>query len=108
MALYSRWFDSARKCLTTAYAALNAAGLRFNPATDRPPGHTEDVLERLVVLSQIIYMESYMFLAVDGTKPKMTVRIEEEFRHDLQVRARSLAPAPWTDSEGTANLAALV
>ena len=44
------------------------------------------------MLSQIIYMESHMFLAVDGTKPKMAVRIEEEFRHDLQVRARSLAP----------------
>jgi len=90
MTLYSRWLDSARKCLTTTCIALNAADLRFIPATSRPPELTEDVRERLVVLSQIIYLESYMFLVVDGIEPKMTVRIEKDFRHDLQVRVRSL------------------
>ena len=92
MTLHSRWLDSARKCLTTTCVALNAAGLRFIPATGRPPGLTEDVRERLVVLSQIIYFESYMFLVVDGAEPRMTVRIEKEFRHELQVRVRSPAP----------------
>jgi len=86
MALYSRWFDTARKFLKRACIALNAAGRRFIPATGRPPELTEDVRERLVVLSQVIYMENYMFLVVDGTEPKMTVRIEQEFRDDLQVR----------------------
>ena len=92
MTLHSRWSDSARKCLTKTCIALNAANLRFIPASPHPPGLTEDVRERAVVLSQVIYLESYMFLAVDGTEPKMTTRIEKEFQHDLQVRVRSLAP----------------
>ena len=33
-----------------------------------------------------------MFLAVDGTEPKMTVRIEKEFRQDLQVRVQTFTP----------------
>ena len=106
--LRSRWLDSARKCLTTTCVALNAAGLRFIPATDRPPELTEDVRERLVVLSQVIYMENYMFLVVDGTEPKMTVRIEKEFRHDLHVSVRSLTPAAWTDDKAAANIPSLV
>ena len=92
MTLHSRWIDSARKCLTKTCIALNAANLRFIPATGRPPGLTEDVRERAVVLSQVIYLESYMFLAVDGTEPKMTVRIEKEFRHDLQVNVHPSLP----------------
>ena len=92
MTLYTRWLGSARRCLTSACVALNAAGLRFIPATGRPPRLTEDVHERLVALSQIIYLENYMFLAVDGVEPKMTVRIGGEFRYDLQVRVRFLTP----------------
>ena len=92
MTLHSRWLEFARTCLTRTCIALNAAGLRFIPATGRPPALTEDVHERVVVLSQVIYLESYMFLVVDGKEPKMTVRIEKEFRHDLQVMVRSLDP----------------
>jgi len=90
--LYSRWFVVSRKYIRKACIALNAASLRFIPTTGHPPGLTEDVRERLVVLSQIIYFENYMFLAVDGTEPKMTARIEKEFRHELQVRVRFLVP----------------
>ena len=52
-----------------------------------------------------------MFLVVDGTEPKMTVRIQKEFRHDLQVRIRFLrssVPIMQSDGEGVANLPALV
>jgi len=111
MTLHSRWLGSARKFLTRTCITLNAAGLRFVPATGRPPGLTEDVRERVVVLSQIIYLENYMFLVVDGTEPKMTVRIQKEFRHDLQVRIRFLrssVPIMQSDGEGVANLPALV
>ena len=108
MTLHSRWIDSARKCLTKTCIALNAANLRFIPATGRPPGLIEDVRERAVVLSQVIYLESYMFLAVDGTEPKMTVRIEKEFRHDLQVRIPPSSPPTWSDGGDTANLPAPV
>ena len=81
--LFGRWFDSCRQCLTKAGIALNAAKLQFIPITGRPPELTEDVLERLAILSQNIYFENYMFLAVDGKEPKMTARIEEEFRYEL-------------------------
>jgi len=33
-----------------------------------------------------------MFLAVDGTEPKMATRIEKEFRYEFQVRAHFLVP----------------
>ena len=83
--LYGRWFEFSRRCLTRACIALNAAKLRFIPTTGRPPELTEDVFERLAILSQNIYLENYMFLAVDGVEPKMTVRIEDEFRLELRV-----------------------
>ena len=92
MSIHARWLSPARQWLAKACISLNAANLRFIPATGRPPGLTEDVRERLVALSQVIYLESYMFLAVDGTEPMMAVRIEKEFRDDLQVRVRPLTP----------------
>ena len=81
-----------REYLKKACIALNAAKLRFIPDTGRPPELTEEVHERLALLSQVIYFEHYLFLAVDGLEPKMAARIEGEFRYELQVRARSLAP----------------
>lgn len=89
-ALYGRWFDFCRQCLTKTCLALNAAKIQFLPATGRPPELTEDILENLATLSQSIYFENYMFLAIDGTEPKMTVRLEKEFRDELQV-----CPPPW-------------
>ena len=85
MDLYTRQFDRARRFLTRSCIALNAAKLRFAPAGGCPLGLTEDVRERLVVLSQIIYLENYLFLAIDGTEPRMAVRVEKEFRCGLQV-----------------------
>ena len=90
--LYERWFRLSRQYLTKACIALNAASLQFTPATGRPPALTEDVHERLVILSQAIYLENYHYLAVDGVEPKMTARIEKEFRHELEVSVRFLAP----------------
>ena len=90
--LYGRWFGPSRQYLTKTCIALNAAGLRFTPATGRPPAFTEDVHERLVTLSQAIYFENYYYLAVDGTEPMMTDRIEKEFRHELEVGGCFLVP----------------
>ena len=92
MSIHARWLSPARQWLAKACISLNAANLRFIPAVGRPPGLTEDVRERIVALSQVIYLESYMFLAVDGTEPMMTARIEKEFRQDLQVRDCSFTP----------------
>ena len=101
--LYGRWFDFCRQYLTKACIALNASKLQFLPAAGRPPELTEDTLERLAVLSQNIYFENYMFLAVDGTEPVMTARIEKEFRNELQVVSDSLPLVAWAD-EGIASL----
>ena len=92
MTLHVRRFNPARQCLTRACIILHAANLRFIPVIGCPPGLSEEVRERAVVLSQIIYFESYMFLAVDGTEPKLVTRIEKEFRYELQVRVRFLTP----------------
>ena len=92
MSVYARWLSPARQWLAKTCISLNAANLRFMPAVGRPPALTEDIRERIVALSQVIYFESYMFLAVDGTEPMMTARIEKEFRQDLQVRVCFLTP----------------
>ena len=83
--LFQRWFQPARAYLTEACDAVDAANLRFIPVSGRPPELTEEVQERLAVLSQIMYMENYLSLAIDRAPPTMTARIEEEFRHELQV-----------------------
>ena len=85
VSIHARWLDPASQWLAKTCISLNVANLRFIPATGRPPEFTEDIHERIVTLSQVIYLESYMFLAVNGTEPMMTVRIEKEFRQDLQV-----------------------
>jgi len=108
MSIHARWLNPARQWLAKTCTYLSAANLRFIPAIGRPPGLTEDIRERIVALSQVIYMESYMFLAVDGTEPMMTARIENEFRRDLQVRGCFFNPLAWADYVRTANLPAPV
>ena len=107
VSLHGRWFKNTRRYLTKACVALNAAKLRFIPGAGRPPEFTEDVHERLATLSQLIYFENYMFFAVDGLEPKMTARIEKEFRQELQVRFASMPGTTWVD-EDAGNIPALV
>ena len=105
--LYGRWFECSRQYLAKACIALNAAKLRFIPDAERPPVFTEHIHERLATLSQVIYFEHYMFFAVDGLEPKMTARIEKEFRHELQVGFASSFPTTQPD-EDTGDIPALV
>ena len=70
--------------------AVNTAGLRFIPAHGRPPVFSEELHEKLSVLSQIIYLENFLSLALGGGEPTMTARIEKEFRHQLGVRLTPL------------------
>ena len=65
--------------------AVNMAGLQFIPAYGRPPPLSQDLHEKLSILSQIIYLENFWFLTCGGAEPTMTTRIEKEFRHQLQV-----------------------
>ena len=83
--LYGRWFEFSRQYLMKACLALNAAKVQFVPTVGRPPELTEEVLERLAILSQSIYFVNYHFLAIDGKEPTSTARIEGEFRHELPV-----------------------
>ena len=92
--LQTRFFELARHNLKKACIALNAAKVRFIPDAERPPELTDDVREQVVMLSQVIYLENYMFLAMDDVEPKMATRIEKEFRDELQVRV--YFPAPYS------------
>ena len=69
--------------------AINTAGLQFIPTYERPPEFSEDLHEKLSLLSQAIYFENYLFLTYGGAEPTMTARLEKEFRHQLQVQPGS-------------------
>ena len=69
--------------------AIDGAGLRFIPTYGRPPEFSEDLHEKLSLLSQAIYLENFVFLTCGGAEPTMTARLEKEFRHQLQVRPPS-------------------
>jgi hypothetical protein len=71
--------------LWKACKMANAAEMRFVPKYGHPPEYSDEVHEKSTVLSQLIWMESYLFLTCDGAKPKLTARIEEEFRNQLPV-----------------------
>jgi len=71
--------------------AVDAAGLQFIPTYGRPPELSEDLHEKLSVLSQIVYFENFLFLTCGGAEPVMTARIEKEFKHKLQVWRASLS-----------------
>ena len=64
---------------------LNGADIRFTPKYGHPPPYSDEVHERSTVLSQIIWMENYLFLTCNEERPKRTTRIEEEFRNVLPV-----------------------
>ena len=65
---------------------IDAGNLRFLPVYGRPPELSEQVREDAVVLSQVIYLENYFYLALGGPAPVKTAKIEQEFRQEFQVR----------------------
>ena len=71
---------------------IDTAGLRFIPTYGRPPGFSEDLHEKLALLSQAMYFENFIFLTCGGAEPTMTAKIEKEFRNQLQVRQPSSLP----------------
>ena len=70
------------KCITR----VDSMGMRFVPAYGRPPEISEGLRENVACLSQVIYLDNYLFLAFDGPSPKQTARIEMEFLHEFKVR----------------------
>lgn len=65
---------------------INEANLQFLPVYGRPPELSDQVREDVAVLSQAIYLENYLYLTSGGPVPKLTARLEGEFRQDLPVR----------------------
>ena len=59
---------------------------RFIPEYGLPVAFSEQVREDACLLSQAIYLENFFYLAMGGSAPVKTARIEREFRCDLQVR----------------------
>jgi hypothetical protein len=59
--------------------------MRFIPKYEHPPPYSDEIHEKSTVLSQIIWMENLFFLTCGGERPKLTTKIEEEFRHELPV-----------------------
>ena len=78
-----RWFQMARSFLTKGCSAANATNLQFIPTFGRPPELAEEVQESLAILSQLVDLENYLFLAIHQTK--MMTRLEKEFQRELQV-----------------------
>lgn len=80
-----RWVGYARQYIQKTCRIIDSARLRFIPTYGHPPEYSEEVRQRSTVLSQAIYFENYLFLACGGSEPKLTARIEREFRRELQV-----------------------
>jgi hypothetical protein len=72
--------------LMKACKIIENAKLQFLPESGVPVEYSEQVREEASVLSQAIFLENYIPLALDGLAPVKTARVEREFRSDLEVR----------------------
>ena len=88
--IFLRLGDIAYAHIRSSCDIVDKAGFQFIPKYGKPPVFSEELHERLSVLSQIIYFENFIFLACGGAEPTMTTRIEMEFRHQLRVRPATL------------------
>ena len=79
--------------LLRACKIIAKAKLRFLPEYEPHAELSEQVREDVSVLSQVIYLDNYLYLTSDGSVPVpvQTVGIEREFRFDLQVSRSMLS-----------------
>jgi hypothetical protein len=64
---------------------VQAGNVRFVPTHGSPQGFSEDFHEISVALSQVIYWANYLFLMHSGPEPRVTAKLEKEFRQELPV-----------------------
>jgi hypothetical protein len=76
----------AQLYLHRAYKIIEKANLRFLPEYGPPAKLSDQVREDISVLSQVIYLDNYLYLMLDGSAPVRTAEIEREFMLDLEVR----------------------
>ena len=72
--------------LLRACKLIEKAKLRFLPEYGPPAELSDQIREDVSVLSQVIYLENYHYLALGGPVPVRTAGIEREFSLHLQVR----------------------
>jgi hypothetical protein len=72
--------------LHRAHKIIEKANLRFLPEYGPPAKLSDQVREDISVLSQVIYLENYLYLMLGGSAPVRTAGIEREFMLDLEVR----------------------
>lgn len=78
--------NKAHRWIQPGCEAVTAARHQIIPECEKPPEFSEELHEKLSILTQAIYFENFLFLACGGVEPTMTVKLEAEFRHQLRVR----------------------
>ena len=80
-----RWLNITQTYLLKAIRIANERRMTFVPEDSPAPVFSEDVHEHIVQLSQLIYLENFLFLTRNGVEPNATSRLEKEFRTELEV-----------------------
>lgn len=85
--------DFGLKYLEMAAGVVKKNGLRFvmrsRSSAHGPIDVTEDIRQRVGLLSQLLYVETELFLLA-GRKPDLFEELEAEFKFDLAVRGQML------------------
>ena len=85
-AMLLRWIDVAQASLIKAIGIANKYHMMFVPEDGPAPAFSGDIHKHVVQLSQLIYLENFLFLTRNGVQPKVTSRLEREFRTKLKVK----------------------
>ena len=83
--IFLRWISITQAYLLKAIQTANECHMSFVPEDSPTPVFSGDVHERIAQLSQLIYLENFLFLTRNGVEPKATSRLEKEFRTELEV-----------------------
>lgn len=84
--VFLRWLDITQEYLLKAIHIANEHNISFVPEGCPAPAFSGDVHENIAQLSQLIYLENFLFLTRNGVEPKATSRLEKEFRTELEVK----------------------
>ena len=83
--VYSRLPEEALHFIQRTCDFVQAGNIQFVPTYGPPPDFSEDFHEISVALSQAIYWANYLFLMRGGPEPRVTAKLEKEFRRELPV-----------------------
>lgn len=83
--IFLRWLDITQAYLLKAIHIANECRISFVPKDSPVPVFSGDVHEQIAQLSQLIYLENFLFLTRNCAEPRATARLEKEFRTELEV-----------------------